>query len=267
MLVVSGANTLGGLGAPMSELTALKQRVEQCIRSFPIVGNDDNAASTVVTCDEQVGGTKGIKTFEKQTLLEDVDNALLFSIAQSILTGWRNTGMGARVSPTEVNVRRIAALKLGEQPVFDSVSPTLAAQALASAGRIEPNDTVKGYIAVSLYNLLKNRDIPASVRTEAMTTLKLFADPQLQRDVTLLNVATSALKALELGLEIGPITITPTPSPISKYKIPLIAAGVTAVVATTALGLFFHHRHATGLAGPGPLRRQAEAALRRRRAR
>ncbi len=272
MLVVSGANALGGFGAPMPELTALKKRVDQCVRSFPITDNTDAGASQAITCAMYVGGTgsagDGIKAFEKVTLLDDEDNALLFNIAQTLITNWRNTDLGAKVSSSEANVRRIAALKLGEESVFDAVSPTLAAQALASAGRIESNDAVKAAIALGLFNLLKKRDIPASVRTEAITTLKLFADPMLQSDPTVLNVANDALKNL-VTLEIGPITIETIepPSKLAKYKVPLIAAGVTAAVSAGAIAWLAHRHHATNLAGPGPLRRRAEAALRRRRAR
>jgi len=270
MLVVSGANALGGFGAAMPELTTLKKRVDQCVKSFPIVSATDSGASQALTCAMFVGGQngeEGIRAFEKVTLLEAVDNALLFNIAQTLITNWRNTDLGPAVSSTEVNVRRIAAQKLGEASVFDVVSPTLAVQALSSAGRVESNDKVKLAIVQSLHVLLKNRDIPPSVRTEAITTLKIFADPFTQNDVFVLNAANGALKDLAPKINIGPVTTTPVPSAVSKYKIPLIAAGITAAVATTGLVLFFRHQHATGLSAAGPLRRRAEAALRRRRAR
>jgi hypothetical protein len=272
MLVVSGANALGSFGAALPELTALKSRVDQCVRSFPIVSQTDSGASQAVTCEMFVGGTagqEGIRAFEKLTLLEDIDNALLFNIAQTLITTWRNTDLGPKVSSTEANVRRIAAQKLGEASVFDAVSPTLAAQALSSAGRIESDNNVKLAIVQSLHVLLKNRDIPSAVRTEAMTTLKILANPDNHPviDVRVLNAANDALKALAPKLDIGPVTVTPIPSGIAKFKVPLIAVGITAVVAAGGLALLFRHQHATGLSAAGPLRRRAEAALRRRRAR
>ncbi len=269
MLVVSGASALGSFGAALPELVALKNRVDQCVRSFPIVSQTDSGASQAATCEMFVGGTggeAGIRAFEKLTLLEDADNALLFNIAQTLITNWRNTDLGPKPSSTETNVRRIAAQKLGEASVFNAVSPTLAVQALSSAGRIESNDKVKLAIVQSLHVLLKNRDIPPSVRTEAITTLKLFADPFIQNDVFVLNAANDALKAIAPKIDIGPITVTSIKTP-SKFKIPLIAAGITAVVAAGGLALFFRHQHATGLSAAGPLRRRAEAALRRQRAR
>lgn len=270
MLVVSGANAFGGLAAPLPELTALKKRVDQCVRSFPITSQTDAGASQALTCAMYVGGvgsaSDGIKAFEKLSFIDDEDNALMFNIAQTLITNWRNTDLGAKVSSSEADVRRIAAQKLGEQPVYEAVSPTLAVQALASAGRIESNDKVKLAIVQSLAALLKTSNIPSSVRTEAVTTLKLLADPMLQSDPFVLNAANDALKNL-VTLEIGPITVTPVPSPASKYKVPLIAAGITAAVSAGAIAWMVHRHHATNLAGPGPLRRRAEAALRRRRAR
>lgn len=269
MLVVSGANALGSFGAAMPELTALKSRVDQCVQSFPIVSQTDSGASQAATCAMFVGGEAGqdgIRAFEKLTLLEDVDNALLFNIAQTLITNWRNTDLGPKPSSSEVNVRRIAAQKLGEASVFDAVSPTLAVQALSSAGRIESDNKVKLAIVQSLHVLLKNRDIPNTVRTEAITTLKIFADPFIQNDVFVLNAATDALRAVAPKIDIGPITVTPVKTR-SKWTIPLVAAGVTAVVAAGGLALFFRHQHATGLSAAGPLRRRAEAALRRQRAR
>jgi hypothetical protein len=266
VLFVSGF----GANAPMSELTALKKRVDQCIRWFPITGSNDTAASEAVTCDMQVGGSggqDGIRAFEKLTLIDPADNVLMFDIASAIVGGWRNTGMDGRPSPTEENVRRIAAQKLGESAVFD-FSPTQAVQLLAQVGRVEPSNVVKVAIIRSLHVLLKTRDIPPTVRAEAMTTLKTFADANvITNTVEVLNAANDALKDLAIKLEIGPVTVVSLGKPRSKYFIPLVAMGITAVAATGGLILFFRHQDARGLSAAGPLRRKAEAALQRRKAR
>jgi hypothetical protein len=268
MLFVSGF----GANAPMAELVALKKRVDQCIRWFPITGSNDTAASEAITC-EMVGSSSGSRdsllTFEKLSLLEPEDNAVMFDVVSAIVGGWRNTGMDAAVSRTEENVRRIAAQKLGEPAVAD-FSPTGAVQLLSQVGRVEPSNVVKVAIIRSLHVLLKTRDIPPTVRAEALTTLKTFADANiLTNTVEVLNTATEALKDLAPKLEIGPVTITSVPAskPRSKYFIPLVAMGITAVAATGGLILFFRHQDARGLSAAGPLRRKAEAALRRRRAR
>jgi hypothetical protein len=264
MLFVSGF----GATTPMSELTTLKKRVDQCIRWFPITGSNDAAASEAVTCDMQVGGSgrDGIRAFEKSTLIEPEDNALMFDIASAIVGGWHRTGMDATVSPTEENVRRIAAQKLGE-PAVSEFSPTQAVQLLSQAGRNEPSNVVRVAIIQSLHVLLKTRDIPSVHRAEAISTLQNFADANVRTNtVEVLNAATEALKDLAPKLEIGPVTVTSLGKPRSKYFIPLVAMGITAVAATGALVLFFRHQDARGLSAAGPLRRKAEAALRRRRA-
>ena len=268
MLFVSGF----GAKAPLPELVALKKRVDQCMRWFPITGSDDTAASEAVTCDMFVGGSgggqEGIRAFEKLTLLEPEDNTLMFDIASAIISGWRGTGMDGRPSTTEANVRRIAAQKLGE-PAVSEFSPTQAVQLLSQVGRIEPSNVVKVAIIRSLHVLLKTHDIPPIQRAEAITTLGNFADANvITNTVEVLNAANDALKDLAPKLEIGPITVTAV-SKRSPYLIPIVATAATAVLATGALILIAHrHRSADhALRGAGPLRRKAEAALRRRRGR
>ena len=266
---------VSGFGADtMSELTALKKRVDQCVRSFPITGSNDAAAGQAATCDMFVGGTssqEGIRAFEKLSFLERADNAIMFDIARTLLTNWRNTGMDAEVSSTEVNVRRIAAQKLGEDPVLEGGPVQQAVQTLSSTARIESSDIVKLAMIASLARLLRTRAdfIEPPVRTEALTTLKVLADPNnTVNSVEILNAANDALKSLAPRLEIGPVTITSVPKPPrSKFFVPLVAMGITAVAATGALVLFFRHQDARGLSAAGPLRRKAEAALRRRRVR
>jgi len=273
MLVVSGANALGrALGDESTDLRALQQRVNSCIRSFPL-DSSNAGADMSVTCDGLVGGSigGGLPAFEKMSFLDAADNAIMFSIAKDIITTWRNTASGSRPSSSEANVRRIAAQKLGEEPVLEGGPVAQAAQSLSSAARIETNDNVKLAIIASLGYLLRTRNeniIPPSIRTEAITSLKFLGNPHEQDNVHVLNAANDALKRL-VTLDIGPITVTPieTPSKLAKYKVPLIAMGITAAVSAGALAWVAHRRHATGLAGPGPLRRRAEAALRRRRAR
>lgn len=274
MLVVSGANALGsvGLGDVSADLRALQKRVDQCIRSFPL-DSSNVGADMSITCESQVGGFKagdGIRAFEKFSFVDPADNAIMFSIAKNIISTWRNTASGGRPSSTEATARRIAAQKLGEEPVLEGGPVVQAAQALSSAARIETNDNVKIAIANSLGYLLRTRSehtIPPNVRTEAITTLKFLANP-MEQSVEVANAARDALKRL-ITLEIGPVTVTSVPKPsfVSKYKVPLIAMGVTAAVSAGALAWMVHRRHATALGAPGPLRRRAEAALRRQRAR
>lgn len=276
MLVVSGANALGSLGDVSADLRALQKRVDACVRSFPL-DSSNAGADMSITCDSMVGGTMGggLPVFEKLSFIDPLDNAIMFSIAKNVISMWRNTASGSRPSSTEANVRRIAAQKLGEVPVLEGGPITQAAQALSSAARIENNDNVKLAIIASLGRILHMHGenatesvIPASVRTEVITTLKYLGNPMEQANVHVLNAANDVLKNL-ITLDIGPVTVTTIKKPtfFSKYKVPLIATGVTAAVATGALALFFRHRHATGLSAAGPLRRRAEAALRRRRAR
>lgn len=278
MLVVSGANALGNaLGDESADLRALQKRVESCIRSFPL-DSSNSGADMSITCESMVGGFNagdGIRAFEKMSFLDPADNAIMFKIAKDIVSTWRNTASGSRPSSTEATARRIAAQKLGEEPVLEGGPITQAAQTLSSAARIETNDNVKLAMIASLGRILHMRAenattsvIPDNVRTEVITTLKFLGNPMEQDNVFVLNAANDVLKNL-ITLDIGPVTITTIPRPtfFSKYKVPLIATGITAVVSAGALALMMHHRHATGLAGRGPLRRRAEAALRRRRAR
>lgn len=266
MLFVSG---FGALGAVMPELVTLKNEVDRCIRNFPINTSTNAGANLALNCHTKVMGAldprQGLPQFEKQTLLEPEDNAALFEIARTILTQWRNTGIvGGEADESEL--RRIAAVKLGESAVFDAVSPTLAAQALSSAGRIEPGNPAKLAIVRSLHRILKTRDIPDSVRVEATTTLKILADPNTHPiiDVNVLNAARDALRDLGLTLEIGPVTITEVKKPRSKFFVPLVAMGVTAAVATGVL-IWFARRPPAETLGMGPLRRKVEAARRQRR--
>lgn len=272
MLVVSGANALGrALGDESSDLRALQQRVNQCVNWFPITDHNDSSASRVATCEMMVGASGGIRAFEKISFIDPIDNAIMFSIAKNILGSWRNTGSDGRPSSTEANVRRIAAQKLGEEPVLEGGPVSQALQVLSSAARIETNNNVKLAMIASMGHLLRTRDdstIPATVRAEAITTLKFLGNPMEQDNVHVLNAANDVLKHL-VTLNIGPITVTPIeiPSKLAKYKIPLIATGITAAVSAGVLAWMAHRHHMTGLGAPGPLRRRAEAALRRRRAR
>lgn len=264
MLVVSGLGTLGDLH---DDLVSLKKRVDQCVRAFPLSSSNADA-DMALTCDMQVGGAdgrSGLPQFEKLSFVEPIDNAIMLDVARTVLTNWRNTAVGSGVSSTEATARRIAAQKLGEEPILEVPgSAVLAAQTLASAGRIEGNRDVKLAIIKSLGYLLRTRDenvIPSSVRTEMITTLKIFADPNVQSDPFVLNAANDVLKNL-FTIEIGPITITPVEKPPSKYKIPLIAMGITAVLATGGL-IWFFRRPAAHTLRMGPLRRKVEARRRR----
>ena len=265
-----------GLGAVDSGLAALKKRVDNCIKSFPNSSNTDTGAGISVTC-EGVGGdfgTESILPFEKLTFLNDEDNAVMFGIAQSIITQWRNTALGPKESTTEEKARRIAAAKLGEPAVFDSVSPTLAVQALSSAGRIETKPSVQLRIVVSLMTLLSERDIPATVRTEAITTLRILAGTRipggLPKSPDVEKAAEVALQIVDVHrgepivLDIGPATVTPVKS--SKL-VPILAIAGTAVAAAGVLWYVFWRHPATQFSGAGRLRRKVEARLRQRRSR
>lgn len=275
MLVVAGANALGGLGDTTDDLRALQSRLNKCVARLPITGDNDAQASFALSCNAWLGGGlgfKGIALFEKSSLLDQSDNAIMFNIARTVLSAWYSTGLNGTTNSTEAKVRRIAAQKLGEDPVLTGGPVQQALQTLSTAARKEPNDSVKLAEIASILRLLQvyAKFIEPSVRTEAITTLKILGDPnRVENTVTILNAANDALKSLAPKLEIGPVTVTtiPTPSFFSKYKTPLIAAGVTAAAAAGAIAWMVHRHHATALGAPGPLRRRAEAALRRRRAR
>jgi hypothetical protein len=277
MLVVSHSAGFGTLSTLSDDLVTLKKNVDRCVKAFPL-GSSNTEADISVTCDMQVGGVlskdDGIRPFEKLTLLEDADNQLMFEIARTILANWRLTNSGPAKSSSEDGVRRIAASKLGEPAVFDSVSPTLAVQSLSSAGRIESADEVKLKIAEGLGTILRTRDIPASVNTEAKTTLGILADPFTQSDPFVLNAARDALKALTPKpvplppVAVTPVPATPVPKQRSKWTIPIIASIATAAVAGGVLLYIFKRQPSTAnLSSAGPLRRRVEGQLRRRRSR
>jgi hypothetical protein len=270
MLFVTGLGTQ--LGDLQSDLVSLQKQVSRCVRAFPL-GNSNADASMAVTCDMLVGGhdtNSGIRTFEKLSLIDQADNAVMASIAHDLLTGWYNTGTGGAPSTSEANVRRIAAQKLGEEPVLEGLPAPQAVFALSSAARRESNDTAKLAMIKSLGYLLRTRNedlVPHNVRTEAITTLKIFADPNVQRNPYILNAANDALKDLnQISLDIGPATVTPVQKPRSPYFIPIVATATTAVLATGTLLAIFWRPGGHGLSGAGPLRRKVEAAYRRRRA-
>ena len=266
-----------GLGAADADLVKLKREVDHCIKNFPNTSNTDAGAEESLRC-ESVGNDLGftsILPFEKLTFLNDEDNTAMFGIAQSIITQWRNTALGPKESTTEEKVRRIAAAKLGEPAVFDSVSPTLAVQALSSAGRIEAKPSVQLRIVISLMTLLSDRDIPATVRTEAITTLRILAGTRipggLPKSPDVEKAAEVALEVVDgphrgepIVLDLGPATVTPVKS---NKLVPILAIAGTAVAAAGVLWYVFWRHPATQFSGVGPLRRKVETQLRRRRSR
>jgi hypothetical protein len=250
-------------------LAQLKKRVDSCISDLPLAASNDTTAGIAITCSTTL--SEGMDAIEKLSFIDDADNAIVFNIARSLLTEWRNTDLGVKPSSTEERVRRIAAAKLGEDPVVNAVSATLAVQTLASAGRIESNPRVQLRIVVSLMNLLSERDIPASVRAEAITTLKIYADPLIQKSPDVKKGAEVALQVVDKAsfpdvpeITIGPATVTPVKS--SKL-VPVLAIAGTAVAAAGVLWYVLWHRSATQFSGVGRLRRKVETRRRQRRSR
>jgi hypothetical protein len=280
MLITSVTPGLGAaLGAAMPELVDLKKEIDYCTKAFPLSSSSNVDADIAANCQFKVDGTgsstEGLLQFEKVTLLAPEDNALLFDIARTLLSQWRNTNVGSTASSGEANTRRIAATKLGEPTVFDAVSPTLAVQTLSSAGRVETNESVLLPIILGIAKILSSRDIPDSVRTEALTTLKILADPLSQRTAGLTKTAQEALQVAQSfspgkpTIEVGPVVVLPVEKPASKFAIPIIVTVTTAIVAAGVLWAIFRRRsaqHAYAINAAGPLRRRVEAQLRRRRA-
>lgn len=234
---MSALVTLRGLH---DDLVQFKQDVDRCVSRLPFDAADTGLA---LDCTDRI--ERGVARFAKLSFVEDVDNITMLDIARTLLTYWRNTAPGGRPSPTEAAVRRFAADKLRDEAILRIPgSPVLAAQTLATAGRIEGDRDVRLAIIRSLGYLLRTRDetaIAPSVRTEAITTLKILADPYTQSDPYVLNAANETLKSL-YTIEIGPVTITPparSPSWVSRYKVPLLVTGATALLAVGGLVWFF----------------------------
>lgn len=258
-----------GLGAIDMTLAALKQRVDQCIARMPFSGRSDSDASIALSC--QVDVTKGLADVAKQTYLDATDRAILFNIASNILVQWRNTDPSGGASSAEAATRTIAADKLAE--TAGSVSPTLAVQHLSSAGRIESDAVVLSHIINGLRDLLISQNVAPSVRSEALTTLRILADELGQPNT---GVRISAQVALQLiaekagsgsGIEIGPVVVTTIPKTRSRQLlVPVVAMATTAAASAGALWFAFGRSSSAQLSA-GPLRRRVEAKLKRRKVR
>lgn len=256
-----------GLGAIDTTLAALKQRVDQCIARMPFSGRSDSDASIALSC--QVDITKGLADVAKQTYLDATDRAILFNIASNILVQWRNTDPSGGASSAETVTRTIAADKLTE--TASSVSPTLAVQHLSSAGRIESDAVVLSHIINGLRDLLIGQNVAPSVRSEALTTLKILADELGQPNM---GVRISAQVALQLiaekagsEIEIGPVVVTTIPKTRARQLlVPVVAMATTAAVSAGALWFVFGRSSSAQLSA-GPLRRRVEAKLKRRKVR
>jgi hypothetical protein len=224
------AMILGSLRGVSPELLALQKRADQCVARLPFTMTRLGDYSV---CNDEI--TRGMRWIEKLTFLDTADNATVFDTALTLLAGWYNTGLDGKTTGSEAEVRRIAAQKLGEPAVFDAVSPTIAVFRLAAAGRREPSGAVKLAIVRSLYTLLRSRSIPDAARTEAMTTLRILADPYTQDDVYVLNAANDALKALARSTEPKPPSppasdSVPEPSFLARHALPLTIVGLAAVL-------------------------------------
>ena len=95
----------GNLGDLSSDLVDLKKEVDRCLRSFPLSSGGNVDANIALNCQLKVDGTldreKGLPQFEKLTLLEPADNALMFDIARTLVLQWRNTDMGGKPNSSE----------------------------------------------------------------------------------------------------------------------------------------------------------------------
>jgi len=256
-----------GLGAIDLTLAALKQHVDQCIARLPFSGRSDSDASIGMSC--QVDIKKGLEDVAKQTYLDATDRAILFNIASNILLQWRNTNSNGARSDTETVTRTIAADKLAE--TADAVSPTLAVQHFSSAGRIETDAVVLSHIINGLRDLLTSKSVAPSVRSEALTTLRILADELGQPNP---GVRISAQVALQLiaeksgsQIEIGPVVVTTIPRSRSRQMLVPIAAMVTTAAVSAGALWFVFGRSSSAQLSAGPLRRRVEAKLKRRKVR
>jgi hypothetical protein len=174
-------------------------------------------------------------------------------------------GMNGSVDPNEVEVRRIAAQKLTE---VGALSPDTAILQMSTAARAETDGRVLIQLVNGMAQLISDTTAD-NIRTEAITTLRVLADPLVQNDVFLLNAATAALKKIGVQrgvIDIGPVTVTSVKKPLPKYFMPLVAITGTALASAGVLWYLFGRTASTQLSAPGPLRRRAEAQRRRRRA-
>jgi hypothetical protein len=265
----------GGFGAtPSPELVTLKNNVDKCLRfrNSNAFTNDDVGAENNLFCtgaDLDTEPLNLLRKFEKADFIDAVDNQLMFDIARTVMRQWRVMGMAGGLSSTEAEMRRIAVQKLTE---VGALSPDAAILQMSGAAREETDGIVLLRIITGLTKLI-DTTTSANIRTEAVTSLQILASDQ---NLGVRLAAQTALQLLKnklapaIDLEIGPVTVLPvqlTEKPLPGFVVPLVAITGTAIVAAGVLWYVFGRHAATGLSAPGPLRRRAEAQLRRRRSR
>jgi hypothetical protein len=260
--------TYSGLGAaPSTELTDLKAGVDRCLRlkSTNAFTNDDAGASNNLFCTQALVGNEPLsllRNIEKVDFIDAVDNQLIFDIARTVMRQWRVMGMAGSVDDNEAEMRRIATQKLTE---VGNLSPDVAILQMSSAAREETDGIVLLRLITGLTQLISKTTAP-NIRTEAITSLQTLA---VDQNLGVRLAAQNALQTLraKLGptIEIGPVTVTSVKKPFPVMPVAVIAG--TAAVATGVLWYMFGRAATHNLSAPGPLRRRAEAQLRRRRAR
>lgn len=257
--------TSQGLGDPTSDLRDIKKRIDDCAKRFPINASTNTGANIALNCGLFSDPTwpHNFVQYKGVTFSSDENNALLFNMAQTILTQWRNTVAGEG-DAKDAKLRRVAASKFREASIVTSVSPTLAVQILSSAGRIESDPETLNYIVDGLVKWLTEWNIGIPVRTEAITTLKIIANPLAGRSPDSRRAAEVALQIVDKPTGPGPITLPP-PQPVpktrSRFLVPIIVTSLTALGAASALWYIFQ-RPSRRYLGMGPLRHRVESQKR-----
>lgn len=252
-----------------SELVTLKTNVDRCIRlknsnSFT---NDDVGAGNNLFC-TGTSGDDPLSLFRQvdavSFLFEDIDKQLLFDVARTVMRQWRVMGMAGSLDRNEVEMRRLAAHKLTE---VGALSPDAAILQMSGAAREETDNSVLLALIDGLAQLI-TPTTSDNIRTEAITTLKILAanpDPPVAKSAQVALEITDVAHGKPIDLDLTPPPPPPVKKPLPGYVVPVVAIAGTAIVATGVLWYIFGHRSSThALSAPGPLRRRAEAQLRRR---
>lgn len=233
--------TVSGFGAVDAELAQLQTRVADCFsRKQDDLARGRRGLNAVIASGCSNGVLDSLRRIETVTFIDKEDQALLFSLARTLLQQWRNMGADGGVDDKEADIRRIAAQKLTDHGFL---APEVAIQQLSSVGRIETDALVLLRIVNGLAQLI-TKDTSANIATEATNTIGIIAaDPNPGVKIAAQAALATIKQKLkpQIVLEIGPATVEVLPSKASKL-VPVIVIASTAAVSGVVLWAIFGRR-------------------------